>query len=700
MSKSVEASKKANLSKKFYIHAIIITILCFTSLVSCKKDQYAMVEEEPFLLGRGFGFSSATINVANIDSARQYFSEKLGFSLGRSKEAEKGNIKGTLTSRLGFPDMSSIELLSVIDSIPVTGKDSVLHQFLRQKPGVRMYTFSSSSIDSTYSWLTSRGFEMDSIDTYRTLNESPNKEAWDDEYFELLNLSFKDIQKQEYLPQFSKMPDFPYERMNEWNSFYNMQRGFLKHPNGALGVVAIKLMVQDIDAARNEFLKMGLEELKDSLHQDNVRFKIKRNQEIQLIASPSEKSEQSDSASKENASVFSMLFEVKNIDETYAFLKENLPEEALQWDATLKQLTVLKEYAYGLQLEFKQESEMQALMVQKVQINYGAKLDSVARHNANAMYQQYCALCHGKDREGYAADNAPSLRSKSLLGSSKSNNFIRYTIQFGRGESAMAGYYDQLGGPLTLIEIELLIKWLEEEAGIEKPIELSRDPVVGDVALGKEVYQTQCAVCHGNEGEGITAPALGNPMLLATATDDFLRYAIKEGRDGTPMVAFKDSLSEKEIDGVTTFLRSRASGWNVPKTDSIKIPTPENYILNPNGSQPNFKLREGRYVSAKQLNQAIGDSTRLVILDARSQVAWRQTHIPGSIPVPYYEDPEEFIKHIPKENTMIVAYCACPHAASGKVVSKLNKLGYTNTAILDEGILIWAQLGFPVKHGH
>ena len=65
-------------------------------------------------------------------------------------------------------------------------------------------------------------------------------------------------------------------------------------------------------------------------------------------------------------------------------------------------------------------------------------------------------------------------------------------------------------------------------------------------------------------------------MLLATATDDFLRSAINEGRDGTPMVAFKDSLSEKEIDGVTTFLRSRASGWNVPKTDSIKIPTPEN----------------------------------------------------------------------------------------------------------------------------
>ena len=31
-----------------------------------------------------------------------------------------------------------------------------------------------------------------------------------------------------------------------------------------------------------------------------------------------------------------------------------------------------------------------------------------------ALYAQYCALCHGDDREGYAADHAPSLRSPEL----------------------------------------------------------------------------------------------------------------------------------------------------------------------------------------------------------------------------------------------------------------------------------------------
>ena len=70
------------------------------------------------------------------------------------------------------------------------------------------------------------------------------------------------------------------------------------------------------------------------------------------------------------------------------------------------------------------------------QLKIGGKLDSNATKNAVAMYQKYCALCHAENREGYAADNAPSLCSHSLLATSKNNNFMRYTIQFGRKNTA------------------------------------------------------------------------------------------------------------------------------------------------------------------------------------------------------------------------------------------------------------------------
>ncbi|GAB5554653.1 MAG: hypothetical protein Sapg2KO_42440 [Saprospiraceae bacterium] len=662
---------------------------------SCKQEP---VEQEPFLQGRGYGFNSAVISVQNIDSTKKYFSEKLGFSFQNPDGFEKGLFEGTLSSTISFPNMSSIELLAVQDTI-VPSRDSLMREFLKQKEGAKLYSISSSSIDSTNAWLTSQGFTMDSIRTYSKANRFSSGGAWDQNTMDDFYLGFD--RKPAHFPQFAEFSGFPYERMSEWPSFYNMQRGFIKHPNGVLGITAAVLVVEDLKAAKTDFLKMGLEEMEENASEQSLHFKLKGHQQLIVKAPQSSDDEFSAFLEERGPGIIRIIFEVNDIKETHAFIKNNLVENGIRWDSISGSLTVLKDYAYGVNLEFIEEPKEQALAAAQLNLNFGGKLDSIARDHASGIYLQYCALCHGKDREGYVADNAPSLRSKSLLASSKGGNFLRYTIQYGRGESAMAGYYDQLGGPLNLIEIELLLKWLEEEAGIEKPVELSRDPVAGDIALGEMIYNTHCTNCHGKEGEGISAPALGNPMLLATATDDFLRYAIKEGRDGTPMVAYKDTLSEEEIDGVTAFLRSRASGWNTPELDSIMEPSPENYILNPNGILPKFELREGLYVSAEQLNKALEDSSRLVLLDARSKVAWRQTHIPGAIPVPYYEDPEEFLKHIPKDSsTMIVAYCACPHAASGQVISKLNKLGYNNTAILDEGILIWAQEGYAVKHGH
>ena len=74
-------------------------------------------------------------------------------------------------------------------------------------------------------------------------------------------------------------------------------------------------------------------------------------------------------------------------------------------------------------------------------------------------------------------------------------------------------------------------------------------------------------------------------------------------------------------------------------------------------------------------------------------------HIPGSFLVLYYEEPENFINDIPNDDTWVVAYCACPHAASQRVVNTLKRYGFKNTAIIDEGVLVWAQMGFPVRHG-
>jgi mono/diheme cytochrome c family protein/rhodanese-related sulfurtransferase len=665
---------------------LLIASLLFL-LIQCEPKK----EEKPFLVGQGTGINSATLMVDDIEKAVDYFRDSLGFAIYGS--AKKGAFEGSLITAIPLGDMSSLELLAKDDSIDERGISLFISSFLSSNEGVRLFSLSSSAADSTFLTLTGRGFTMDSIQVYRTTTETPKGWTWDDGDPKRKSLDFNTSDPPAHFPRFIEKTDYNYDRVaNEWRTYYNYQRMYNKHPNNVVGISALRILVQDIDASLEEMRKMGFDliEQNDSIAQ----FHLFRDQTLELISAGSDPN-RIDFLEERGEGVYALRFDVSDLDSTINYLESELPPAALS--KSNDRITVAPQYAFGVQLEFVQESEAQSLMARTYNIR--DELDSVAVAEAATLYAKYCALCHGENREGYAADHAPSLRSHSLLATSQNTNFMRYTIQYGRANTAMAGYMNRQGGPMEYIEIELLLKWLYEMAEVDEPVTLSREPVLGDIELGATVYNENCAVCHGKNGEGISAPALGNPMLLATATDHFLRYAIAEGRDGTPMIAFKDSLSDEKIDGLTAFLRSRASGWDIPQLDTVTIPSPENYVLNPENKAPNFDLRDNRYVSAEQVNQAFQDSLRMIILDARSEVAWRQMHIPGSIPVPYYEDPENFVNDIPNDGTQIVIYCACPHAASGRVMNTLRRHGFDKTAIIDEGILVWAQMGFPVRNG-
>jgi cytochrome c oxidase cbb3-type subunit III len=62
--------------------------------------------------------------------------------------------------------------------------------------------------------------------------------------------------------------------------------------------------------------------------------------------------------------------------------------------------------------------------------------------------------------------------------------------------------------------------------------------------------------------------------------------------------------------------------------------------------------------------------------------------------IPYYAVTE--LDRLPNDGTWVLAYCACPHHASGMVVDELRKRKFKNTAIIDEGILVWKQKGYPL----
>jgi mono/diheme cytochrome c family protein/rhodanese-related sulfurtransferase len=312
-------------------------------------------------------------------------------------------------------------------------------------------------------------------------------------------------------------------------------------------------------------------------------------------------------------------------------------------------------------------------------------------------YQRYCALCHGDKRQGHVNDHAPSLRSPSLIASAFPY-LLRDAIGYGRHGTAMGAYLDELGGPMTRQEVREMTLWLREVADVE-PVEIGPEIVAGDAGAGEAVYQANCAECHGAEGEGGTGTALGNATMLALSPDAFLRHAIVHGREGTPMPAFAGTLSESEIDNVTAFLRSRSTGWSVTSRTLRTPPALDAAVINPDGQAPSFELREGRYVSAAQLDRELKAKRRMVLLDTRVTSMWQLAHLEGSVPLPYYADRNAVAGSLPRDGTWIVAYCECPRAAADSVVRWLREDGFENTAVLYEGIQGWVALGYPVTAG-
>lgn len=313
------------------------------------------------------------------------------------------------------------------------------------------------------------------------------------------------------------------------------------------------------------------------------------------------------------------------------------------------------------------------------------------------LYARYCALCHGAEGEGYAADDATRLNGQDLLRTA-TDELLRTAIARGRIDTAMAAYSREHGGPLADPQIDALVALLRSwQRG--PAIDVSDVEVSGDPERGALVWSRRCASCHGTLGEGASAQSLSAQSFLSTASDGFLRYAIVHGREGTPMPAFGDVLQAQEIDDVVAFLRRMEEDPHaVP--DHLEPPTLDAVPLmrNPSGPTPSFTLREERFVAAAQVRDAIDRGARLVVLDARPTSDWLRRRLPGAIPVPYY-DIAPIIERLPRDGTWMIAYCGCPHAASGAVVDALRAAGFENTAVLDEGVYHWIDQGYPTETG-
>jgi cytochrome c oxidase cbb3-type subunit 3 len=91
-------------------------------------------------------------------------------------------------------------------------------------------------------------------------------------------------------------------------------------------------------------------------------------------------------------------------------------------------------------------------------------------------------------------------------------------------------------------------------------------PIVpSEISDFSTLFEHNCAGCHGSEGKGGAAIALGDPVYLAIVDDAILRGAATNGIPGTSMPAFAQSaggmLTDKQIDIIVRGVRER---WSKP----------------------------------------------------------------------------------------------------------------------------------------
>ncbi|MBW2465151.1 MAG: c-type cytochrome, partial [Deltaproteobacteria bacterium] len=264
-------------------------------------------------------------------------------------------------------------------------------------------------------------------------------------------------------------------------------------------------------------------------------------------------------------------------------------------------------------------------------------------------------------------------------------------------------------------------------------------PTTGNVAKGLGLFTEHCATCHSTDREQATAPHLEHPAFQELATNGYLEHSIRFGRPGTPMEPWGDRLADEEIDDLIAAVRSfgatqgrgpgappqgnrgnqgnqgnhdahhnHAHAWENHPGDDDDRPNPvldvwaqigaDELVLGQDNQAPAFSLRGRWYVSAEQLGRALTRRQKMILLDARAMSDWLTGHLPGALPVPFYADSDTFDR-IPDDDTWVVIYCGCPHAAADRVATRLRARGIDHIAVLDEGYFHWRDNDYPVVTG-
>jgi mono/diheme cytochrome c family protein len=145
----------------------------------------------------------------------------------------------------------------------------------------------------------------------------------------------------------------------------------------------------------------------------------------------------------------------------------------------------------------------------------------------------------------------------------------------------------KIAGAVTFLGLVLffpLSRAVEASDRASGAVEMGRSTVT----LGQKVYASNCAKCHGDEGQGVDSPALNSKQFLDVATEEQIYLLASGGIPGTLMPTWSEDLggplTDEQLRAVATYIMTWAPGApDVPdwRTKFLGTPPPMSTFMTP-----------------------------------------------------------------------------------------------------------------------
>ncbi len=187
------------------------------------------------------------------------------------------------------------------------------------------------------------------------------------------------------------------------------------------------------------------------------------------------------------------------------------------------------------------------------------------------VYAQYCAVCHGVnlDGRGHGGGNLSprpaDLRAPHLRNAAPGQIF--WIVTNGLSGSGMPPW-DQVLSPEQRWAVTRFVEQNQLPAPASDPQWVATaDPTLAP-AVGRTLFQDDCAVCHGTDGRGMgpagralaPRPADLTAPYITAYSDAQLSEILVTGIPGTPMPSWLGLLSPQQRGQVVAYMRTLQSG--------------------------------------------------------------------------------------------------------------------------------------------